>query len=226
MKYAVLALVTLLTTLVHSQEIQPDSIKKNGLQLGITFSPEMCFRYISSDANNHWLVEIQDSMEVPKYGYTLGFNGIIPLSKRGSLATGILFNNSGERTKKEVQISPVNYVNHYYFIQVPLKYNYVLISKKIDVYASLGVLGNFSIGSRMDVNLVDRKDPISYYNVVNLNKFSMGAIGGLGISAPLAKSWDFKAEINYKQSITPISSGSIHKMVYAVGTNFGLYYQF
>ena len=227
MKKTLVILFTFISLVSIAQETTSlDTTRLNKFQLGLTFSPDFNFRYLKADDNTEWISKIADSMEVPKYGYTTGFNFSYVLSNKIKLGTGIIFADHGEKTKSTIELQTLNYTNHYYFLSVPVRLDYTLISKKIDVYATLGVSGNFFINHKTVMFEDGKKDPIQFTNDSDLQKFTIGGLDGIGMSAKLSTNWLFKTEVIYRQTIQSVSNGPVKKWLYSVGPNIGLYYSF
>ena len=226
MKKTLVILFTFITLVTIAQETTlSDTTKLKKFQLGITFSPDYNFRYLKADGNSEWISKIADSMEVPKYGYTTGFNLSYVLSNKIKLGTGIIFVNNGEKTKSTIELQTINYTNHFYFLSVPIRIDYTLISKKIDVYATLGVTGNFFINHKTIMFEDGKKDPIQFNNNSDLQKFTLGGLVGIGMNAKLSTKWLFKTEVLYRQNIQSVSNEPVKKWMYSVGPNLGLFYK-
>lgn len=209
---------------LFGQDIVIDTMHTSKTHIGLTFSPEYNYRYLSSDDNLSFIKKEYDSLEVPKYGYSIGINGVFDLSKKLSLSTGLIFSDNGEKTKNSILIEPINYTNHYYFLSVPLRLNYLIIDSKVDLYGTIGLAANYFLDHVTSTQLDGVKD-LSNFHSKDLTKFSLGGIAGVGMNAHLSKNWYFKAEVLYRQSITSVST-PLKKWLYSVGPNIGLFYSF
>ncbi len=227
MKKTLVILFTFISLVSIAQEPTTlDTNKLKKIQLGLTFSPDFNFRYLKADANSEWISKIADSLEVPKFGYTTGLNFSYMLSTKIKLGTGLIFADNGEKTKSTIELQTINYKNHFYFLSVPVRLDYTFISKKVDVYATLGVSGNFFINHKTVMFEDGKKDPIQLNNHSDLQKFTFGGLAGMGMSAKLDSKWLFKMEVLYRQSIQSVSNNPVKKWLYSVGPNIGLYYTF
>jgi hypothetical protein len=212
---------------LHAQDsIQTDTTKWKKHQIGITYSPDYNFRFLQANADAAWIKNIADSMETPKFGFSTGINYSIKINEKSTLSTGVLFTDNGEKTISNVNLQAVNYTNHYYFASVPLRFDYTIHSKKVAIYTTLGISGNFFINHKTVMYEDGKKEAIQFSNHKDLATFNIGGIAGLGMNAKLSDNWFFKLEVLYKQSITPINNDPVKKWIYAVGPNFGLYYSF
>jgi opacity protein-like surface antigen len=227
MKLLFSILITIISAFMYAQDsIQVDTSSLNKHQLGITYSTDYTFRYLEAEPTATWLKNIADSMEAPTYGFSTGIQYGYKLGKKTSLSTGVLFTDNGEKTKNTVNFEAVNYKNHYYFLSIPLRLDYTLISKKAEIYSIIGLSGNFFINHKTRMDVENKKEAIQFNNRSSLATFNLGGIAGIGMQAKLADNWNFKLEVTYKQSITPVNNDPVRKWLYAIGPNFGLFYSF
>lgn len=225
------SIFSFLITIISISSFAQDSIKIDTNQykkhqFGITYSPDLNFRFLHADANSLWVKEIADSLEVPKFGYTTGINYTFKISKKTGLSTGVILMDQGEKTKSNIDLQTINYTNHFYFISVPARLDYTFITRKVDVYATLGISGNFFINHKTVMSVEGKKDPIQFNNHSNIEKFVLGGMAGIGMNAKLSKNWLFKTEVLYRQTIQSISNSSVKKWLYSVGPNIGVSYSF
>jgi len=131
MKNIILFIILLNTFFVFGQSA--DSLKISKHTLGISFSPDYCFRKLVSSSTEEWIKEGIDTLEVPKMGFTAGLNYQYCLNSKIEIATGILLSNSGEKTKKQFTSKPsvFNYTNHYYYLDIPVVIKYNILRKKL-----------------------------------------------------------------------------------------------
>lgn len=111
-----------------------------GFQLGLNASPDYCFRTMPS------------YFEVPKLGYTFGLNTAYQFNQFFSVETGLHYSNKGTQTSMLdlvfIQPEPLvpnqaKYIYNYHFIDIPLKANFTLGSRKIRFFTSVGLTVNF-----------------------------------------------------------------------------------
>lgn len=227
MKLVYSILICLVSIGLQAQDsIQTDTTKWKKHQIGITYSPDYNFRFLQADANSTWIKNIADSMEVPKFGFSTGINYAFKLGKKLTVSSGVIFIDNGEKTKTNVNIQPINYTNHFYFLSVPLRLDFTFYSEKVAFYSTLGISNNFFLNHKTVMHVNGKKDAIKFNNQSDLSVYNIGGIAGLGMNAKLSENWSFKSEVFYKQSITPVNNDPVKKWLYALGTNFGLFYSF
>jgi hypothetical protein len=110
-----------------------------GFQLGFNASPDYCFTTMPS------------YFEVPKLGYTFGLNTAYQFNQHFSVETGLHYSNKGCQTSKMDLVffepNPSNpnqaqYIYNDHFIDIPLKANFTVGSRKIRFITSVGLTTN------------------------------------------------------------------------------------
>lgn len=206
-----------------------DSAKSCKVNVGITFSPDYCFRTLKSNTSNDWMKESVDTLEVAKFGYTSGINVVYLLNNRITLATGVLLANKGEKTKKyfgsHAQI--FNYNSQYYYLDIPVKFNYYILNKKLKLFLTGGLSANVFITHKVTqiAGYTNDDKKTAFYNKSGLSKINPSFLVGFGIDCALTNKWYFKLEPLYRRSITPIANAPIKKYLYSAGLNFGFFYK-
>jgi hypothetical protein len=222
MKKIISILFLLLMLNLSSQE--KDSITYSKFDVGFTYSPDYSYRVLKTEATNSWIKDAYDTLEVPKYGYTVGLHIVYHVNKNLFVSSGVLFADRGEKTK-EYTLQPVNnYTNHYYYLDIPLKANYYLINKKLKLFLTAGAFASVYINSKTttDVGNSTGKNE-NVYTKPDVSKLNFAFVGGLGIDCPVTDRWYFKLEPNYRRSFTPIANTPIKKYFYSFGVNLGFF---
>jgi len=213
---------------------QTDTLKKKKIEIGISFSPDMAYRSLKPDAASRDIADYRDTLEIPKFGYTVGANVEFKLNRKFNIEAAVLFSDRGMRTKesalttavKDQEASMYSYNFHYYYLDVPIKADYFLVNKKLRFYITAGLSADFFLGqtttlisdynhSRVRTN--SKGDP-------GFSSVNMGFLAGLGIRYPVGKRTDLVAEPVYRRSITAINSAPIKGYLYSAGLTLGLYY--
>lgn len=232
MKNIVSLLLILLTLNLKSQ--LPDSSIHHKFDIGFTFSPDISYRKIKTDPVNGWMKENYDTLEVTKYGFTTGLNFIFPLNKKIEINSGILFCNKGEKTKKTEIPQVNNYVNHFYYLDIPIqliyyphyKKYYYSKPKKNYIFLSAGFSANIFLNSKSITTSVDSYNENVISNETNITRLNFSFLAGFGIITPITKKWYFKFEPIYRRDLTSISSYPIKKYFFSFGFNIGLFSKF
>ena len=210
-------LVLVLPFRVFSQAA--DSSQSRKMDIGFNYSADYSYRNLTAAESNRSIVEMYDSIEQGRYGSTFGLNGIYSLSDKISLSLGVLFSDKGEKTKVALVDKKLSYLNHYYYLDIPLKVNYFVFKKQI--YFTGGISSNLFLKSA--TRDIDQNKTVN--SNVTINKINMSYLGGIGINQQLSDSWYFKSEVLYRHSINPMMKAPINRYLYSVGISAGFFYQ-
>ena len=220
-----------------------DSIASKKLSIGFTFSPDYCYRKITPDAASFWIASHRDSIEIPKFGFTTGFNLAYKFNKRWSIETGFLFSDKGEKTIKQslsgfVVVNPNDpslpshyvFVHHYCYLDIPVKANLYLLTKRTKIYLTAGATCNVFLtkGSQTISEFSDGHSSSStnYNNIDGYSRFNFAYFAGLGFSYDFTDKFYLKLEPTYRRSINSIIDTPIKGYLYSMGLNTGVYYIF
>jgi len=246
MKKIIFLSLTILPLIIFGQV---DSIPKNKLSFGLTFSPDYCYRSLKVGPSFWFIDDLRNKSEIPKIGYTTGLNIAWNINKRFSFETGLLYSDKGYKTKKLVFVHgdkidprtgfvypnnwdpPIkgSFIYHYIYLDIPLKFRYYIMTRKINFYYTAGISSN--------IHLIDKSTSIFEYNdgktvkKTSLNSYGFSTVNlafitGFGLDYDLTKNMYFIIEPIYRRSIISIISGSpIKGHLYSMGLNTGLYYK-
>ena len=214
--------MVLFPILVFGQEDDTSSFTK--FDIGFGFSPEYSYRFLSSNSDNQWIVDNFDTLEFSKFGYSIGLNGIYHFKSKLDIFLGLQFADKGERTKKELTPSLNNYINHYYYLDIPIRANYYFLEKKMKLYGSAGISPSVFLNHTMVSKVEGNANDVRIVDNSNLAKINLGIQAGVGFDVALTHKWYFKMECLYKQSITSISnSPSVKKYLFGISPSIGFY---
>lgn len=227
----ILSFLILLPTLLVAQENSPTASK---LAIGFTFSPDYSYRSLSVGQSSIWMGSFLD-YDVPKFGYTTGFNLAYNASERIKLETGLLLANKGMKTKDILldfglgvqEFSSVRYKYNFYYLDVPFKVNYYLSEGKTRFYLTAGLSANVSIAYKVTSIITEnngetRKSKDLGFNTFG-NRFQLAALGGLGIEHDLNDKLYFKLEPIYRRALTSFTPPPIRYYFYSIGLNTGIF---
>jgi len=214
-----------------------DSTNKSKLSIGLTFSPDYCYRTLRSDANSKWIEDYRNAKEVPKFGYTSGINMSVKLNKRFSFETALLYADRGMKTKEYELLAPgqsdpvipktIKYNYHYIYLDVPIKMNFYLLTKKIKLFIETGISPsllftqyNVAYNKFSDGHESVKKSTNTLYSYPRIN---LTAIAGIGLNYDLSEKLYFKAEPMFRYSLSTFGSTPIREHLYSAGLNTGIF---
>ena len=223
MQKIIFILLAILTLKTYSQS--NDTTYSGKFDLGFSFSPDYSYRVLTSGTENNWMKDSYDTLEVARYAYTTGFSFAYHPDEKFSISVGVLFSDKGEKTKRYT-IPPVNnYINHYYYLDLPVKASYYVYSGKIKLYVSVGICTNIYLRGLTHIEVPASAETKKVEMAPGMNAISASFIGGLGIDCPLSNRWYFKLEPNYRRFITPATNSGVKRYFYSGGLNAGFFFQ-
>lgn len=238
MRLLILLTIIPLTTLCQTS----DRVETQKLSIGISFSPDYCYRTLEPDASSKWIADGRDSIEIPKFGYTTGINIALKLNKRITLEMGLLYSNKGERTKTLTTVwvtlsgqpnlnqalpMKITYFYHYIYLDIPIKANYYILTQRVKLFVSAGISPNIFLKQSVTA-IYEYPDEHTSTRETSKNegfsRINLAFTTGLGLGYDLTKKLYLKIEPTYQRSITTIIDAPIKGYLYSVGLNTGIYY--
>lgn len=243
-RYLILLKCLIITSVMsnYSFALTYNTKKKNPILIGLTFSPDYCYRTLvpnKSEQNDitSWLLENKNLREDPKFGFTTGVNMLYELDEKVWFETAVLFSNHGEKVKEQMLTfetydanSPLtakfNY--SYNYLKIPVKINYLLFTGKLKFFLSGGFSTNIFLyqSSITILTYADGEQESSKTNT-NTNKetlpINLSAQIGCGINYDLNSKLLFRMEPIYRRSLTPTANASIKSYLYSFGVNLSIY---
>ena len=215
-----------------------DSTRQGKFLVGLTFSPDYCYRTLKADSSLQWIVELRDNAETPRWGYTTGLNFGWKISKSVIIEAGILYSDKGEQSKNIPVVSfdgnpdealTATIIRHYIYLDIPLKANYNIMNKRVKLFFSGGVSPNIFVSERTTVfiNYADGHTE-KHHSTSNsgMSRVNLTLISGFGASFDINSKLSVKAEAMCRHSVTSIIDAPIKSYLFSAGLNTGIYYKF
>jgi len=249
MKIIIVALLVYAPFVLVAQE--GESTNK-GVIVGVSYSPDYCYRDLKGDGTDviNSNIARSNSVESAKYGFTTGLSARFSLTKNLQLETGLYFADKGERLVIDLStltfgdmIDPrygfvyetsevpgtVIANNKYMYAELPLKLNYIILDKKMRLAISGGTSLNTMVGynQKSTHKYEDGSKSVSSnsFSTANFTRFHIGVIGGLSLEIPLSEKLALRLEPTYRRSITAINNDRIREYLYSAGMNLGVTYK-
>jgi hypothetical protein len=193
---------------------------------GFSVSPDYCYRLLKAETSDTWMKNMYDTSEIARVGYTAGVQLVYHHNEKLFFSTGLFFSDRGERTRKYLIPAVNNYINHYYYLSIPLRANYYLIQKKIKLFLSAGVSADVYLKSFSVIEFGDAGETKTLGLSSEISRLNLMVNAGFGIDCPITDRWYFKLQPDYRMSITPVSDSPIKKYFISAGVNMGFFYRF
>jgi hypothetical protein len=224
-------LLILITYVVFGQTSELESKK---IVVGLTFSPDYCYRTLKSNPSEQWLIDEQNSYQIPKFGFTTGLNAILKFNQSIALEFGIQFSDKGMQTKNikveqadPDQSIPESFHNewHYYYIDLPVKANYFILKRNLKLFVSAGISTNIFLVQKRVKNEFNPDKTSTYFMSEGFNRLNIVVLLGTGIDYYITEKLNLRFEPIFRYSLTPLNNETIKDYQYSIGANFGLYYK-
>jgi len=236
MKKLLIFLLTFLPLISFCQNY--DAPNANKIAIGLTYSPDYCYRTIKTDTSLQCLANLRNNDEIPKYGYTTGLNLALNFNKRFALELGLLFSDKGEKTKKYNLIgnqpdpdlpTKITFISHLLYLDIPIKVNYFILTRRTKLFVLAGVSPSVFL-TQKTTSIAEYSDGSTKTNTSSgasgFSKINLTFIAGFGVSYDLTKTITLKIEPTYRRSITPISNALVKEYLYSMGLNTGFFFNF
>jgi hypothetical protein len=241
LKHPIIFAITLfhLSCFGQTAQNQPAQAETSGFQLGIHFSPDVCYRTLKNNDGSTMsdaIIQQRNENEIFKLGYTLGLTTLLPLNKHISLESGITYSNKGYQTTMQVlyyfQYDPAApqkmksiYNNHY--IDIPFKANFILGKKKLRFISSLGLTTNVFIRETSTSVLVysDRTERNSSATNFKYNRLNLSPSFGLGIDYQLNDKMNFRIQPSFSYSLLKIIDAPVTAYLYSGGIYMSYFFK-
>ncbi len=252
MKLIILLLATVMTFSLFGQ----DTLKKTPgtnykkLQIGINFSTDICYRrLINNDgsATSELVVKTRNTMEAAKIGYTTGLNIAYNFSEHLSIASGVQFSNKGYKTSLTAltlgeMIDPIygfvnttteqnpnfsDFIYKYYFIDIPLKVNYIIGKRKIRFISAAGITLNIFIKEEVLGNVFfdnGNNQQSASASVYSYRKINLSPFVSLGVDWKLNERSTLRMEPTFRYGILKIIDTPVSGYLWNAGLNVSYYY--
>ena len=222
--------------------INSDSVNTKRKVIGFAFAPEYCYRTLTTnDASLKWIVDLRDTIELPRFGFTVGFFFSYDMKKRWCFESGAMLTANGYKYKN-IHIVNVNgsFIGiaetfyHYLYFQIPLKVKFYLYNSQNSQFRFFlhnNFMGNIFLERRIKSNLKydDGKTDIirdTDKDFYNYNKLNYSWSAGIGVRYILKEKISFQLEPYYKRFILPTVDAPINEFLYSYGVNVGIGYSF
>jgi len=227
-----LLLLALVPLLAFGQKA--DSLKTHKVSFGLSYSPDVCYRFLAGSADERSLIKLNNAQDRPLYGFTSGINFAYAFNKKIVLEAGAMFSSKGGQTKKIGLVTDsagpnsIKYVYHRLYIGLPVKVNINLLTGRAKLYVTVGVSPDIYICEKTNaITGYPDGHTITYkqtyrkgYTVINL-----AALAGMGFSYDISKHFYFKLEPVFRCSVIPVDAEPIKEFIYSAGLNTGFFYK-
>lgn len=218
------------------------------LQLGLSFSPDYCFRSIINNdgsSGSGSIISSRDSNEKGKIGYTTGLNLIYNLGPTLGLELGLHYSNKGYQYVSGYgltfgsMIDPrtgfaytsgtptsVRFRYNFHYLDVPLKVNFTFGHGTVRFVASAGAALNvlFSEKVRAVIKYDDgHTERNSYTSTYDYNTINISPLVSAGIDLQLGSNSNLRIMPVFRYGVVKIIDDPVSARLWNAGIHIGYY---
>lgn len=252
MKLITFLLTTAIAANLFGQEEQKETPPAEfaKVQIGANFSPDYCFRTLKNNdgsSSSEQVLNWRNENETGKLGYTTGLNAIFNFKKNIGIEAGIQFSNKGYQTKIQdltlgSAIDPrrgfaynasgaapirAKFIYNDYYIDIPLKANFVFGKKKIRFITSVGLTTNIFI-KEISTSVIEYNDGTSdkksQSTTYDYNRVNISPIVSLGIDWKLNSKNNLRIEPTFRYGVLKITNEPLTDYLWNAGLNISYYF--
>lgn len=209
-----------------------------GFQIGVNFSPDICFRTLKNNdgsASSESIIRLNNQYEKIKVGYTAGINVRYAVKKNIGIESGIQYSNKGYQTKVKDLVygqpepsapSRVKVIYNFHYIDIPVRATLIAGEKKLRFIAGVGLTANILIKETQKSVLwySDRREkrysPTNFpYKTVNITP-TISA----GIDYKISDQMNVRIEPTLRYGILKIIDTPVTGYLYSGGLNISYFY--
>lgn len=253
MKTTIYLLLILFTANLFGQETteSPNNDFKKIL-VGISFSPDYCFRTLSNvdgSSISNLIIDSRNNQESAKIGYTAGFNFIYNFNKRIGIGTGLLFSNKGYQTEAiglifgdmidprrdfiyqttEDPAIPKNakFIYNHYYLDIPLKGILTFGNGSFRFVTSIGVTTNILVNTTT-TSVLEYADGSTEKSTQesfdSYNGINFSPLISLGIEKKIKNKSFIRIEPTFMYGVLKIIDAPITANLWNAGLNISYYF--
>lgn len=220
------------------------------LLLGVTVSPDICFRTLQNtngSSTSDLIIALRDDNESPKFSYSTGVSLCYNLTRHWAIETGLQYSNKGFKFVKanptfSDQIDPgygfiytqnsptptkITFIDNLNYLDIPLRTIFTVGNKNFRFIASVGVTTNILINATTTSIIeyesadTERRTQEQGYDYKTIN-FSPTA--SVGIDWQLCDKFNLRVEPTFRYGLLKIIDAPITAYLWSGGLNFTCYY--
>jgi hypothetical protein len=235
-KQAITFLFATLSILAYSQDTSQVNVQKNSrILIGINFSPDYCQGIFKAGFTN-----TNHFKGVPKFGFTSGFNLCYAFKKHLSIETGFQYSNKVDQIKTTglnfvdfidntgfVHTSPIEKVEYnFYYMDIPLKVNFIYSKKRMRFIGSIGLAANILIKA-VNTFFVQESPTNTFKSSITVPdnyRMNISYTISCGIDYKINNRMFFRVEPTFRYGSYIISAELIKQYIWNAGLNISYYF--
>ncbi|MGB3948391.1 MAG: outer membrane beta-barrel protein [Bacteroidia bacterium] len=229
---------------------QSDTIKSKKLLIGLTASPDICYRTLKNNdgsATSSMVIDSRNSYEIPKLGYSTGFSICYSVSNHVGFETGLQYSNKGEKFVNSNltfgdAIDPrrgftytngsaptkIKLIYNYNYIDVPLRTIFTFGNRKTQFISSIGVTTNIFINyTQKSIIIFENgdKERNTQNQQYTFNPINFSPTVSLGVDYRFTEKINLRIEPTFRYGLIKIIDTPVTSYLWSGGLSFSCYYR-
>ncbi|HPI12837.1 MAG TPA: hypothetical protein PLK63_17460 [Catalimonadaceae bacterium] len=217
---------------------QPTSAPSGKFQIGLSFSPNVSYRWLrlkGGNSSNESNMETMDKYETPVFGFTTGVNGIYSFNQKSGIQFGINVSKSGYQSKWHDEFWIIwgdqfkvhtKSRSEYYYLEVPISYQHFINQGKFRLLMRGGIIthlflkGTYHLSNFYSPEIYESSNPI-----MNSRPYLSGLFSA-GLDWQLHPRINFRVEPIVRFGLTSINDYAIRTHLWSAGLDCSVFYRF
>jgi hypothetical protein len=228
---------------------QSDTTKSKKLLIGLTASPDMCYRTLENNdgsATSSMVIDSRNSYEIPKLGYSTGLSICYNVSSHIGFETGLQYSNKGEKLINSnltygdmidprrgfythgATATKVKIMYNHNYLDIPLRAIFTFGSKKVKFISSVGVTTNILISATQKSIITFEngdKERNTQKQQYNFNPVNVSPTISFGMDYGFSKKINLRVEPTFRYGLLKIIDAPITAYLWSAGLNLTCYYR-
>lgn len=229
---------------------QDDATETHKLLIGVTASPDICYRTLETtdgSSTSDWIMDSRNDRESPKFSYSAGLSLCYNLTRHWAIETGLQYSNKGFKyvnsdltfgdqtdpmygfiyTQEGPTPTKVTFIDNFNYLDIPLRTIFSVGKRKVRFISSVGITTNILINAtntsiiEYENDDTDRKTQEQGYDYKAIN---FAPIASIGIDWQLYDKFNLRVEPTFRYGLLKIIDAPITAYLWSGGLNLTCYY--
>lgn len=226
---------------------QDRATETHKLLIGVTVSPDICFRTLKNtdgSSTSDWIIDLRNDSESPKFSYSSGLSLCYHLTSHWAFETGLQYSNKGFKyvnsnptfvdpygypdTTEGPAPTRITFIDNFNYLDIPLRTIFSIGNKKVRFISSIGITTNILISPtitsiiKYDDEHTDHQTQKAGHVYKSIN---LSPTASIGIDWQLFDNFNVCIEPTFRYGLLKIINTSITAYLWSGGVNFTCYYR-
>lgn len=245
------SILAVVMAMIHSVPLlsQNNTTQTPKLLIGVSVSPDICFRTLTNNnnnANNDWIINSRNDRESPKFSYSTGFSVCYNKTSHWGIETGLQYSNKGYSTvfadlkfgdvidpqygfisSLKGPITEIIIIDNLHYLDIPMRAIYILGNRNLRFVSSLGITTNFLLKATHTtlINYTDGDiDRNKQKQTEEYKRVNFSPTVSIGMDWQIKNKLKLRIEPTFRYGIRKIIDTPITAYLWSGGLNLSCYY--